>query len=113
MILTCGHIFRDSVGEGTIEVDLFGDPSADRLAGQMVSYDLDRDLALVSVFTEAILKPVKIGSVGRPRDVGEGVATIGCDGGRDPTMHVSRVTSVDKYLGPANVQVAGQPCSRT
>ena len=24
-------------------------------------------------------------------------------------MHVSRVTSVDKYLGPANVQVAGQP----
>ena len=37
LILTCGHIFRDSVGEGTIEVDLFGDPSADRLAGQMVS----------------------------------------------------------------------------
>ncbi len=109
LILTCGHIFRDSVGEGSIEVDLFGDPSADRLAGQMVSYDLDRDLALVSVFTEAILEPVKIGSVGRPRDVGEGVVTIGCDGGREPTMHVSRVTSVDKYLGPANVQVAGQP----
>ncbi len=109
LILTCGHIFRDSVGEGSIEVDLFGDPSADRLAGQMVSYDLDRDLALVSVFTEAKLEPVKIGSVGRPRDVGEGVVTIGCDGGREPTMHVSRVTSVDKYLGPANVQVAGQP----
>jgi len=109
LILTCGHIFRDSVGEGSIEVDLFGDPSADRLAGQMVSYDLDRDLALVSVFTEAILEPVKIGSVGRPRDVGEGVVTIGCDGGREPTMHVRRVTSVDKYLGPANVQVAGQP----
>lgn len=109
LILTCGHIFRDSVGEGTIEVDLFGDPSSDRLAGQMVSYDLDRDLALVSVFTEVILEPVKIGSVGRPRDVGEGVVTIGCDGGREPTMHVSRVSSVDKYLGPANVQVAGQP----
>ena len=109
LILTCGHIFRDSVGEGSIEVDLFGDPSADRLAGQMVSYDLDHDLALVSVFTEAILEPVKIGSVGRSRDVGEGVVTIGCDGGREPTMHVSRVTSVDKYLGPANVQVAGQP----
>lgn len=109
LILTCGHIFRDSVGEGSIEVDLFGDPSADRLPGQMVSYDLDRDLALVSVFTEATLDPVKIGSVGRPRDVGEGVVTIGCDGGREPTMHVSRVTSVDKYLGPANVQVAGQP----
>jgi thiol-disulfide isomerase/thioredoxin len=109
LILTCGHIFRDSVGEGTIEVDLFGDTAAGRLAGQMVSYDLDRDLALVSVFTEVNLEPVKIGSVGRPREVGEGVVTIGCDGGRDPTMHVSRVASVDKYLGPANVQVAGQP----
>ena len=109
LILTCGHIFRDSVGEGTIEVDLFGDTAAGRLAGQMVSYDLDRDLALVSVFTEANLEPVQIGSVGRPREVGEGVVTIGCDGGRDPTMHVSRVASVDKYLGPANVQVAGQP----
>lgn len=109
LILTCGHIFRDSVGEGTIEVDLFGDTAAGRLAGQMVSYDLDRDLALVSVFTEANLEPVQIGSVGRQREVGEGVVTIGCDGGRDPTMHVSRVASVDKYLGPANVQVAGQP----
>jgi hypothetical protein len=75
----------------------------------MVSYDIDRDLALVSVFTEATLEPVQIGPVGRPREVGEGVVTIGCDGGRDPTMHVSRVASVDKYLGPANVQVAGQP----
>ncbi|MBT3211864.1 MAG: trypsin-like peptidase domain-containing protein, partial [Planctomycetaceae bacterium] len=109
LILTCGHIFRDSVGEGAIEVDLFGNTAAGRLAGQMVSYDLDRDLALVSVFTEADLDPVKIGPVGRPREVGEGVVTIGCDGGRDPTMHVSRVASVDKYLGPANVQVAGQP----
>ncbi|MFM7292446.1 MAG: trypsin-like peptidase domain-containing protein, partial [Planctomycetia bacterium] len=40
---------------------------------------------------------------------GEPVVTVGCDGGDDPTMHHSRVTAVDKYLGPANVQVAGQP----
>lgn len=109
LILTCGHIFRDSDGNGTIEVDLFGAPDAGRLAGQMVAYDLDRDLALVSVFTEVTLDAVAVGGVGRPREVGEGVVTIGCDGGRDPTMHISRVTSVDKYLGPANVQVAGQP----
>jgi hypothetical protein len=37
------------------------------------------------------------------------VVTVGCDGGDDPTIHHSRVTAVDKYLGPANVQVAGQP----
>ena len=109
LILTCGHIFRDSEGTGTVEVDLFGAPTSGRLAGQMVAFDLDRDLALVSVFTDAEIEAVRIGGVGRPREVGEGVVTVGCDGGRDPTMHVSRVTSVDKYLGPANVQVAGQP----
>ena len=37
------------------------------------------------------------------------MVTVGCDGGDDPTIHHSRVTAVDKYLGPANVQVAGQP----
>jgi len=109
LILTCGHIFRDSDGKGTIEVDLFGARDAGRLAGQIVAYDLDRDLALVSVFTEVAIDAVSIGGVGRPREVGEGVVTIGCDGGQDPTMHISRITSVDKYLGPANVQVAGQP----
>ena len=35
--------------------------------------------------------------------------TVGCNGGADPTLHHSRITAVDKYLGPANVQVAGQP----
>jgi hypothetical protein len=37
------------------------------------------------------------------------VVTVGCNGGADPTIHHSRVTAVDKYLGPPNVQVAGQP----
>ena len=37
------------------------------------------------------------------------MVTVGCNGGADPTLHHSRITAVDKYLGPANVQVAGQP----
>ena len=109
LILTCGHVFRDSAGKGRVEVDLFGPQSLRGVAGQVISWDLKRDLALVSIFTDAKIEPVRVGGTDRKTPVGAAVVTVGCDGGKDPTLHHSRVTAVDKYLGPANVQVAGQP----
>jgi thiol-disulfide isomerase/thioredoxin len=109
LILTCGHIFRDSKGKGRIEVDLFGADGTRGVAGQIVSWDLKRDLALVSIFTDRNIEPARVGGQDRTTAAGEPVVTVGCNGGKDPTIHHSRVTAVDKYLGPANVQVAGQP----
>lgn len=109
LILTCGHIFRDSDGKGMIEVDLFGPGGPRGLAGQLISWDLKRDLALVSIFTDVPVEPARVGGTQRTTAAGEPVVTVGCNGGQDPTIHHSRVTAVDKYLGPANVQVAGQP----
>jgi S1-C subfamily serine protease len=109
LILTCGHVFRDSQGKGRIEVDLFGSQGPRGVAGQVISWDLKRDLALVSIFTEATIDPVRVGGTDRATPVGAAVVTVGCNGGADPTIHHSRVTAVDKYLGPPNVQVAGQP----
>ena len=34
LILTCGHIFRDSKGKGPIEVDLFGPGGVQRVTGR-------------------------------------------------------------------------------
>lgn len=109
LILTCGHIFRDSEGKGRVEVDLFAPGGPRGVAGQVVSWDLRRDLALVSIFTDTPLEAVRIGTADRRVAPGESVVTVGCNGGADPTIHHSRITAVDKYLGPANVQVAGQP----
>ena len=109
LILTCGHIFRDSQGKGRIAVDLFAPGAARGVAGQLVSYDLTRDLALVSVFTETAVTAVRVGDAETRTTAGDPVVTVGCNGGSDPTIHHSRVTAVDKYLGPPNVQVAGQP----
>jgi thiol-disulfide isomerase/thioredoxin len=109
LILTCGHIFRDSEGKGRVEVDLFAPGGPRGVAGQVVAWDLRRDLALVSIFTDAKLQAVRVGSADRRVQPGEAVVTVGCNGGADPTIHHSRITAVDKYLGPANVQVAGQP----
>ena len=109
LILTCGHIFRDSQGKGRVEVDLFGPQGPRGIAGQVVSWDLKRDLALVSVFTDTAIEAVRVGGSDRRTAPGDAVVTVGCNGGADPTIHHSRVTAVDKYLGPPNVQVAGQP----
>jgi len=109
LILTCGHIFRDSAGKGRVEVDLFSPGGERGLAGQVIAWDLKRDLALVSIFTDATVEPVRVGGIERSTATGEPVVTVGCNGGQEPTIHHSRVTAVDKYLGPPNVQVAGQP----
>ena len=40
---------------------------------------------------------------------GDAVATIGCSGGAPPTVQSSHVDSIDRFRGPPNFQVAGQP----
>ncbi len=109
LILTCGHVFRESRGRGRVEVDLFGPRGQRGLGGQVIAYDLDRDVALVSIFTDVSIEPVRVGGVDRSTTAHTAVVAVGCDGGRDATLRYSRVTAVDKYLGPANLLVAGQP----
>jgi hypothetical protein len=42
---------------------------------------------------------------------GAAVVSVGCNNGSPPTARQSRVTGVNKFLGPPNLQVAGQPVS--
>jgi hypothetical protein len=37
------------------------------------------------------------------------VTSIGCSGGADPTAEPSKIASINKFLGPQNIQVMGQP----
>jgi hypothetical protein len=37
------------------------------------------------------------------------VFSIGCDRGANPSVRESRVTNINRYLGPPNIQVAGAP----
>ena len=109
LILTCGHIFRDSRGKGRIEVDLFGLNGVERVAGNLISYDLDRDVGLVSIRTPGPVATARVAPPGFQIAAGNPVISVGCNNGDRPTARRSRVTSLDKFQGPPNLQVAGLP----
>ncbi len=109
LILTCGHIFRDSQGKGRIEVDLFGPNASQRIPGRLVAFDLKTDVGLVAIRVPDSVSTARVAPPGYQLEPGQSVVSVGCDNGADPTARHSRVNSLNKFLGPANVQVAGQP----
>ena len=109
LIVTCGHIFRDSQGKGRITVDLFGPNAARQVPGKLISYDLDRDVGLISIRTPGPVSAARVAPPGYELKKGARVATVGCNNGADPTVRHSRITSLDKFVGPPNIQVAGLP----
>jgi thiol-disulfide isomerase/thioredoxin len=109
LVLTCGHIFRDSQGKGEITIDVFGANPASKVPAVLVGYDDQRDVGLVS-FRPGV--PVTVSRVAGPdctMKPGEPVVSVGCDGGAPPNPRQSRVNSVNKFLGPANITADGEP----
>lgn len=110
LILTCGHIFRDSKGKGRIEVDLFGPNGSQPVQGRLVSYDSEvRDIGLVAIRTPGPVTVARVAPPGYRIVPGAAVASIGCNHGDAPTVRHSQINSLDKFQGPPNIQVAGQP----
>ncbi len=112
LILTCGHIFRDSQGQGVITVDLFADGVPRSVPGQLISYDSENtDLGLVSVRPGREITPIRVAPANFRLEPRMRVFTIGCNNGRPPTLQRSHVSAIDRYEGPSNIEVAGMPVS--
>jgi S1-C subfamily serine protease len=109
LILTCGHIFRDSKGDGTVLVDLFVPGAPKKIPGRVVGYDMDRDVGLVSIRPGIKLTPAVVAPEGFELKQGDQLITVGCNNGSDPTVEHTHVLATNKFVGPPNVQVAGQP----
>ncbi len=110
LILTCGHLFRESQGRGEISVELFIPGTRGPLAGHLLAYDCDkRDYGLVTFRPDIPVRPVRVGSPDcRPR-VGDAVFTLGCDHAQDPTVRASSISAIDRYSGPPNIEILGHP----
>jgi S1-C subfamily serine protease len=118
LILTCGHIFRDSQGKGKIEVHLFGQNSTVRVFGRCLHYDLEIDLALVIIVPPCPVRAIPIAPQQYQILPKQRVLSVGCDGGANPTVREHYVMSTDRVGTPREnmlpfhyIQVYGAPVS--
>ncbi len=109
LVLTCGHVFRDSQGKGPIVIDLFGPGAPQNLPGRLVSYDLQSDLGLVSFRPGVPVSAARVAPAGHAVRENDAVINIGCNHGENPTARITHVTAINKFLGPPNLVAAGQP----
>jgi thiol-disulfide isomerase/thioredoxin len=108
LVLTCGHVFRDSKGKGPVTIDLFGPNAPHNLQGHVLSYDLKSDVGLVSFRPGVPVVAARVATASRVTQ-SSAVINIGCNHGENPTARISRITAINKFLGPATFSVAGQP----
>jgi thiol-disulfide isomerase/thioredoxin len=109
LVLTCGHIFRDSQGQGQISVDLCAPGGPQKLPGRLVSYDLENDVALVSIRPGVPVRVAPLAPKGYQASTGDRVVTVGCNNGGSATARESTITAINKFLAAPNLSVAGLP----
>jgi thiol-disulfide isomerase/thioredoxin len=114
LVVTCGHLFRESKGEGPLTVEIFepaagGIRSVGQVPAKVISYNLERDLALVGIWLDRPVGAAGIAPKGTPIEEGDRVVSVGCSNGQDPTALESRITKLDRYKGPPNIEVSGAP----
>lgn len=108
LVVTCAHIFRDSQGKGQIEVDLFGPTRGKTVAGRMIDFDLNNDVAVLSIEVDGPVAAARIAPQGYRVGPGDPVISCGCNHGADATLLRSRITAVDRYLNWPNLSIAGE-----
>ncbi|WP_164103490.1 trypsin-like peptidase domain-containing protein [Candidatus Laterigemmans baculatus] len=113
LVLTCGHLFRESKGAGRIEVDVYHQGQVHTVPGQLVDYNADdRDIALVAIEFNQPIQPVPVLLESEQPRSGQSVFSFGCDRGADPSRRDTRITGINKYnqhLKLSNVEISGAP----
>lgn len=115
LVLTCGHLFRESKGQGAVQITMFragpnGAEPAGSAQGQVIDFDLDRDLALLVFETGSQQVAVTPIAPRQTQLIAEApVTSVGCGHGENPTPWESRITAVNRYQGHPNVEVARAP----
>ncbi|MCL2005850.1 MAG: serine protease [Planctomycetaceae bacterium] len=106
LVLTCGHIFRESKGQGRIEVHLFGENSTMRVLGSCLFYDLDIDLAFVVIAPPSPVRAIPIAPASYQVQPLQSAWSVGCDHGGNPTVRTHQIMSVDRI---SEVKKNGMP----
>lgn len=108
LAITCGHVFAPSEGGGEVLVDLFVDGARQGIPAKIIDRSEKPDVALISFVPGVPVRPMPVAA--QPEfNERSSVFSVGCDAGAPPTIRHSRITRLNRYLGPANIEVAGAP----
>ena len=112
LVVTCGHVFRESQGKGEISGEYgFAKGTPSVAAGELIFYDADaRDIALLVLKTNGDSIPaVEIASKRTSISTGEDAFSIGCDHGEFPTIRHTRIKNKAAYDGAIKYDIYGRP----
>ncbi len=111
LLMTCGHVFRESAGKGEITAEFgFANGQIQTAPGQLISYDAQaRDIALVAIRTAQTLRPVSLAAQTSPVERGQKIFSIGCDHGDSPTIRHSQIKNRAAYDGSIKYDIFGRP----
>ena len=110
LVVTCGHIFRDSNGQGKIQVDLFANGAKQTVSGRLLTYDAEEsDIGFLVIRSKLELQAVQVASASQPLQIGMPVFSIGCDHGTRPSLRKTHITAVNRYSHGPNLETEGQP----
>ncbi len=120
LLVTCAHLFRDATGKpldttGRLTIELYtasvgqAPQVTQRLAGQLVSYDFDADVALVAIRPQGQVAVARVATSVGSIQAGQSVRSVGCDLGADPTVRMSQIVQLNRYEGPPNIEATGAP----
>ena len=111
IILTCGHILRKLGKQATIEVDLFpeGTSNPQTANAQILKYDLEADVGLLAIASPDRLPVVKLALSRELPKVKDRAFSIGCGGGKLPSIEEHAITAVNGFEGPDNLECTGVP----
>ncbi len=109
LIVTCSHIFSELKSDSVIEVDVFQNGKPETYVGTLIRYNMEADVGLVSIPTSGTVPAAKVASIEYQVSEGDLVASIGCNGGELPTLEKIKVTSLNRFLGPDNIECTGMP----
>ncbi len=120
LVMTCGHVFRDSGGKGKISVEYdFANGAPQKAPGRLMSYDADsRDVGLIAVTAGVNVDPVPLANRRESIQPSQTVFSIGCDHGEPPTIRrtkikrkaaydTDRITKYDIYGRPVDGRSGG------
>ena len=110
LVLTCGHLFRETQGQSKITVETFLNGQIQTYPATLIDFQAkEMDIGLIAFRPNASVPVSRLIPKNRALTEGQPVFSWGCDRGATPSRRDSKITKLNRYIGAANVEVAGEP----